>query len=234
MTDIGKEHQTGMSEFQNLLIQSFQLLILFTQFYIQSLQFVIGFSQFFVQFYLYQITSEDQSRRCKANKQEQTHTNKHDFLSIIIRQISIYLLMQSLQIARLALGIPSLHQGKICICLGNDRCTQIIITFIRLMLQYLHGKRYNLITLGRIKIRGFENTIAHKFQTTAFGCHAVYSGILIITLYTHLSGSNISTPGKTVVVSKDIIKVLCLFQDTFHCLDSTLFLPVSSLRGYNL
>ena len=80
MTDIGKEHQTGMSEFQDLLIQSFHLLILFTQFYIQSLQFVIGFSQFFVQFYLYQITSEDQSRRSKANKQEQAQTYEHDFL----------------------------------------------------------------------------------------------------------------------------------------------------------
>ena len=80
MTDIGKEYQTGMSEFQDLLIQSFQFSILFTQFYIQSLQFAICLSQCFVQFHLYQITSEDQSSSCEANKEEQTQTYEHDFL----------------------------------------------------------------------------------------------------------------------------------------------------------
>ena len=142
--------------------------------------------------------------------------------------------MQSLQISHLTLGISSLHQCKGSICLGYDRSAQIIVAFIRLMLQYLHGKRYDLVTLGRIKIRGFENTIAHKFQTTTFGSHAVYSGILIVTLYPHLAGSHISSPGKTVIMGKDIIKVLCLFQYAFHRLDSTLFFPVSSFGGYNL
>ena len=37
-----------------------------------------------------------------------------------------------------------------------------------------------------------------------------------------------------VIMGKDIIKVLCLFQYAFHRLDSTLFFPVSFLRGYNL
>ena len=59
MTDIGKEYQTGMSQFQDLLVQSLHFLILFTQFYIQSLQFAICLSQCFVQFHLYQITSEN-------------------------------------------------------------------------------------------------------------------------------------------------------------------------------
>ena len=80
MTDIGKEYQTGMSEFQDLLIQSFQFFILFTQFYIQSLQFAICLSQFFVQSHFYHITSEDQSSCCEANKEEQTQAYEHDFL----------------------------------------------------------------------------------------------------------------------------------------------------------
>jgi hypothetical protein len=42
----------------------------------------------------------------------QTQTYEHDFLRVIIRQILINLLMQSLQISRLTLGISSLHQCK--------------------------------------------------------------------------------------------------------------------------
>ena len=42
--------------------------------------------------------------------------------------------MQQLQVMRLTLRIPSLHQGEFGICLSNDRGAQIIVTFIGLTL----------------------------------------------------------------------------------------------------
>ena len=102
------------------------------------------------------------------------------------------------------------------------------------MLQYLHGKRYDLVTLGRIKIRGFENTIAHKFQSSTLGSHSVYACILILMFQSHLSSCHISAPCQTVVVSIYIVKVLCLLKNALHSLDGALFLPVATFRCYYL
>ena len=70
MTDIRKEHQTGMSQIQNLLIQSFQLAVLIFQFLIHSLQFPIGLSQFLVQLHLDYITPEYHSSSSNTYQKE--------------------------------------------------------------------------------------------------------------------------------------------------------------------
>ena len=84
MTDIRKEYQTGMSEFQHLLVQSFQLFVLVFQFPIHSLQLPIGSRQFLIQFSLYHVTTENHRSSDNTNQQEQSQTYQHHFLGIIV------------------------------------------------------------------------------------------------------------------------------------------------------
>ena len=142
--------------------------------------------------------------------------------------------MQGFQITSLTLSIPSLHQGEFGICLGNDGGTQIVIALIRLVLQNLHSQGNHLIALGRIKIGSLEDAVAHQFQAATLGSHSIHTGIFIVALQPHLAGCHVGTPSQSVVVGKDIIKVVRLLQDALHCLDSTFFLPVSTLRCNHL
>ena len=223
-----------MGQFHNLLIQTLQFFVLYFQLPIHSLQFIIGFSQFLVEFRLYHIATENHGRGNQTYQEEQAQSYQHDFLRVIISQISINLFMQGFQIAGLSLCIPSLHQGEFSICLGNDRGTHIVIALIRLMLQNLHCQGYHLIALGRIEIGSLEDAVTHQFQATTLGSHSIHAGIFIVALHTHLLNSHIGTPCQPVVVGKDIIKILRLLQDSFHCPYTTFFLPVSTLRSNHL
>ena len=234
MTDICKEHQAGMGEFQHLLVQSFQLSVLAFQFPIHSFQLSIGSRQFLIQFSLHHITAENHSCSDNTNQQEQTQAYQHHFLGIIVRKIPIHLFMQSLQIMCLSLSISGFHQRKLRIFLGNDRCTEIVFPLKRLMLQDLHRQGNYLITLGRIKIGSLEDAIAHQLQATTLGSHSINTRKFITMLQPHLLGSLVGAPCQTIVVSKDIIKILCLLQDALHCLNASFLLPVASFRSNHL
>ena len=234
MTDVRKEHQAIMGQLQHLLVQALQFTVLDFQLSIHSLQFAIGFCQLLVQFCLYHIAAEYHGSCNNADQEEETQTYQHDFLRVIISQVPIYLSMQGFQIMSLTLSIPSLHQGEFGIGLGNDGGAQIVIALIRLMLQNLHSQGYHLIALGRIEIGSLEDAVTHQFQAATLGSHSIHTGIFIVALQPHLAGCHVGTPSQSVVVGKDIIKVLRLLQDALHSLDSTFFLPVSTLRCYHL
>ncbi len=234
MTDVRKEHQAGMGQFQHLLIQTLQFTVLDLQFTIHTLQFAIGLSQRLIQFCLYHVTAEYHGRGDNTDKEEEPQTYQHHFLRVIISQILIYLLMQGFQITSLTLSIPSLHQGEFGICLGDDGGTQIVIAIVRLMFQNLHSQGYHFIALGRIEIGSLEDAVTHQFQAATLCSHSIHTRIFIVALQPHLASSHVGTPSQSVVVGKDIIKVVRLLQDALHCLDSTFFLPVSTLRGNHL
>ena len=99
------------------------------------------------------------------------------------------------------------------------------------MLQDLHRQGNHLITLGRIKIGSLEDAVAHQLQTTTLGSHSINTRKFITMLQPHLLGSHIGAPCQTVVMSKDVIKVLGLLQDAFHCLGAAFLLPVASFRS---
>ncbi len=109
------------------------------------------------------------------------------------------------------------------------------------MLQNLHRQGNYLITLGRIKIGSLEDAIAHQLQTTPLGSHSINTRKLITMLQPHLLGSLVGAPCQTIVVSKDIIKILCLLQDAAslpECLLPPSSLPPSEainwIPGYGL
>ena len=71
--------------------------------------------------------------------------------------------MKTFEVALLVLGILGLHQSEQGIVLGDDRRTQIVLSLKRLMSQYSHRQRHDLITLGRIKVGSLKDAITHEF-----------------------------------------------------------------------
>ena len=142
--------------------------------------------------------------------------------------------MKTFEVALLVLGILGLHQSEQGIVLGDDRRTQIVLSLKRLMSQYSHRQRHDLITLGRIKVGSLKDAITHEFQSSIPGRHRIHSRKLIVASKSPITNHLIGSPTHSVVVREDIVEVTSLVEDALHRLLATLLLPVASLRSHHL